>query len=171
MLGEKLKLAEKVLEDRNVLKTNVVVLEEAQTTLESVQAKDKILIKELEHQLAEFRSDLIKVKSDKNKVFQKSKVLQEELSIKSEEILRLKHENKSLQNNLKKTSKLIESEENKVIKLSKEAENIEGKVKKIVEELESFKREQKTIHEFRWSQCKIKFESKADLGHHIRAQH
>ena len=138
----KIKASWKGFGRQKCLKMNVVILEEAKTTLESIHAKDKDLIKELEYQLAEFCSDLIKVKSEKNKVLQKSKVLQEELSIKSDEILKLKHENESLQHNLKKTFKIIESEENKVVKLSKDVENLEGKVKKTVEELDSFKKEQ-----------------------------
>ena len=132
--------------------------------LENILVKNKELIKDLENLLANQRSELLEVKSDKNKLKQKCKVLQEE-------VFDVRNENKGLKEELAKLDEVFRSKKVDVAKLNNEKINLEAKLKTTFAEQEVLKIDLKnkvmSRIEFKCNFCAKTFNGQAKLKDHV----
>ena len=173
-LRRKLNKVGEELNEAEVLKTSVKALITEKTRLENLQKKDKVELKHLETQTADFRSELLQLKSDKNNILQKSKVQEKELSKLSEEITKLKETNKSYNKELKQSAIIVASKEKDLEKVNKEKQEFKDSLEKVFTEQQKLMNEKKKeIIDLKFSCriCEHIFDTKVELSDHVIEEH
>ena len=173
-LRERLRTAEDALCEVVVLEKNVKAAISEKTRLEKIHEKDKEEIKQLEIQIADYRSELLKIKSDKNKLSQKSKIQEEELASMSEKMSKLEQLSKSTGKELKQSVKVIESKDRDLARVIQENGNLKADLEKALDEKEKLLSDR--INDAIASNilcrfCEKTFNDKDKLNEHIRELH
>ena len=168
MLKEKLKFAEKAADEMK----EVI---EVKKRLESARAVDKEIIKDLEDQIAGFRSEILTVKRDKNKTSQKYKALEEEFALTEENRNNLKEENKDLENKVKTKNKLVADKTSECQQLINDKVKLKERLENALSELNAVKKEKDTVNnnelKLKCSMCDSDFVQAVDLRKHVRSNH
>lgn len=165
-LKERLKFAEAALEDKSSIENSFEEIAEAKSKLENVHVRDKALIKYLENQVADFRSNLLKAKSDKSKISQKNKEIEKELLLVTNERNEIKLEVEQLKEDLKARATFIQSKEIELTRLKNEVVEQEAKLKGIMGDLETKMENKSLISKFCDKTSTVKLEITNHIQHH-----
>jgi chromosome segregation ATPase len=106
------------LKETKQLATRVTEAESEKERFENLYETGKRKENDFKKEIIEFRSDLLKVKHDKNDICKKLKASENEVSRLEEEIHVLKNENKARKDDKNKIDRFIKSKEEEIQKLS-----------------------------------------------------
>ena len=123
-LKEKLYLVEAELEKVTNLEKQIEEATREKEEFENLYVNERIKSKDLENQIGDLKSDLVKVRSEGMKSNQKFKVLEDEKTIVLDEIDNIKQENNVLNEELMTLAVDIESKKREILKLKEDLVHI-----------------------------------------------
>ena len=130
-LKKELRNTETTLKETKRLDTNCKESTFEKERFKNLYEKGKDKIKDLESQIAEFRTELLKLKSCKNKISQKLKANEDNLSRLNDENIVLKHEITALKDNLINSDKIIKFKECEIGKVNNENDSLQIKLQNL----------------------------------------